>query len=342
VKTAAKITVLLATLAAGLFLFSMEPPTHQTAPHSKSPRSGDAVVVPAPIAANRVLKDKNRLSTAQKLEYATQDHIDWARLRQAKNQAELIDAGILELPIDESSMLLREMGQKPLFHQLDIGEAIAVCGTAQVDLDSVTKPNGPGQIYSASSLSYLTHACSKLWESAPSRRLLKWYVREIRPSESELAEAEYRGTAPRPDGGEPKLLELWNTLDGDRPFQERYQSALFALASPEEVFEGVNWREFENSMSTDRQVTFAVLIAAKFGCEKRGACRPESAQLVVMCGALFAHLHCQIGSDLGAIARMSLTEREFQWWQAIRRRKQAPDPTTRMKPWMPVGESLER
>jgi len=94
--------------------------------------------------------------------------------------------------------------------------------------------------------------------------------------------------------------------------------ANFALRSQTGLRQ-IDWAEFRNTMSESRIATFGYLIAAKFGCDERGARAPGGPMLIALCAAPEPGIYCQINANLTQIARDSLTTREFARWQAIAR-----------------------
>lgn len=256
------------------------------------------------------------------------------QLRPGHERDQLVELGIFQWPIAQSAQMLRRIGKKELFFQLDVGEAIASCGSAQIDVEVLGAEQSPsGQLLSRASQAYFSTACSEIWaQFGPAPGLSRWYSRELRVSTSESKLQAFSGDILARDGSEPRLQDVWTLLDARRPLYVRFQGAQLALGAEEgAVLAGVDWGEFRHAMPDDRLMSFALLLAAKLGCSQPGACAPESPQLLTLCGSNFAQVYCTIGADLEQIARESLTAREFRWWVSFERRQERPGPLEAVK-----------
>jgi hypothetical protein len=254
---------------------------------------------------------------------------DWISTRSA-----LVASGLYALPLLEAHQRLDALGNVALAAATNVRSALSSCATVQILLKT------PNQI-SAVQRRYFEAHCGSAWARAGVPPQLARMVSAQYPiNESEIASLpSVAGLAHLWDGAsELAAIDIWRALDVSVDFDLRATAVYLAIHN-QAVLEGIDWARFRHAMPDDRITTLAYLISAKMACEEKFACSPGSPLLITLCGWPGLFVHCEINADLTQIARDSLSDREFNWWQAVARPKRAPDAGQRLsRDWQTFSE----
>jgi hypothetical protein len=204
----------------------------------------------------------------------------------------------------------------------DFGAALIACTDARRLLEQRIEPtygNAHRRPPNLATVEYLHAHCSAVWNEFPSLDAMERMIEarfEIDASTTPSAEVVLAKNLAVIKPDQYSAADLRDGLNANQTLDIRAEMAIFALRSLRGL-RGVDWSEFNRTMSDTRIAMFGYLLAAKFGCGESGACTPGSPMLIALCAAPEAGIYCQIPANLGQIARDSLTAREFVLWQSI-------------------------